>query len=195
VILRQEREWRIVKNEVCFMIRLELAMLLDEILELTDNGLDFKATMLSESDKQKKKKLLIEKLEELKKEVTLNSYTVSLLLKNKGSMDGFIDISKRLSTVELKYSRQLPAEVVFSLLRLQFGVESLEQLRKLYDSIKELNKKEQTPIITEFLPLITEELEKNILGFIKVPIKEMLVNIDRLYSIGFEFSYPIPTEG
>lgn len=203
LILRNEREWRIVKDEVYFMIKNELAILFLGILKILENGIEYGNTLSITTDKEERKKLILQKLQE--KKLKINETYTNLFL-TKPSVESYIEISKKISNIEHKYSKHLPVELTFYLIKLQQDIELLNytiSIQPLMDNIKNqlstlgsanLSSANEMSIeiikeILDKLSNITKDFRFEKTKVLQLPINNLFLHIGELYRLGCDFDY------
>lgn len=189
--LREKAEWNVVRNEVYFNIRLELASLFDEVIEYLKGGFDFKLTLWAEKDKEKNMSLISSGLNNLKNsKIDPESLAVSQFFKHRESLEPFLDVEKHLSDIQTKYSKHLPADITVSLIRIQQGIWGLEMVNTFSTKLQELSSRSPTPL-SLFLPQISKGFESIHLEMLQGPLIALTKELNLLYSnVQLRFSYP-----
>ena len=185
-IVREENEWKTVKDKVYSMVQGELGLLFDEILGYIENGLMLKISLLS-LDKKTRKGASFSELCELKdtKELKLNTEELKLFLEGK-TPETFSDVAQNLSNIELKYSRFLPSQLALSLLRIQDSIRMLETIAELHIKIEGLN-----PTLRAIMLKPLQAMENEIPKIVSASFKILIEEIHKIHGMGIEFSpYP-----
>jgi hypothetical protein len=183
-VVREQKEWKTVKSEVYSMVQGELNILFLEILNYTESGLMFKVS-LSGLDEKIKKEAYFSELCKLKdaKELKLDPAELESLLKG-GPSRVLSDVAQNLSNIELKYSRFLPSNLTFSLIRIQQLMRLLEVQIELHNKLKEIS-----PATRAILPEpMKEEFATAIPKFVSVSFKALIEEIHKMHGMGIELS-------
>jgi hypothetical protein len=172
-IVREEHEWKTVKEKVYRDIQFELDCLFYEILQYIENGSMVQMRLVSENSETKSKTILSE-LERIKdrEELELNAMQLKLLFEDKSSLDAFSTAARNLDSVEIKYWRFLPSELISCLIDFRLAIKSLELLIQSHISL------EKIPILTKTAEF--QEWERNYPKLIKFSFKKM---IEEMYKI------------
>lgn len=191
--VRERAEWRLVRDEVFFNIKLELGTLFDEISEFMQGGLELKYSLLVEKNSEKRKDLISSGLNTLKEsKIDSESLVVRSFFKDQRALESFLDIEDHLGDVQNKYSRHLSADITVSLIRIQRAILALRELSRMYRKFQELSNEPSTPTLKAFLPLISRELDSERLKLLQAPLLSLIKELCLLYDMKqFKFNYPV----
>lgn len=134
--VREEREWRTVKEYVISTIATELSALFGEILRLTESEIDessFKLSLSITKEAKIRKEMIFSKLSELhkKKSLELTPSAISAFKSNKEMLVLFSNIKKNLADIQIRYGRHLNSKITEELIRLQDALELVKVSHKL----------------------------------------------------------------
>lgn len=186
---REKSEWKTVKDYAYSTIQDELGVVFNEILNYIENGLAIKMSLLHLQDKKTRNENGLSELRKLKdaKELKLVTEELVFLLEHKSQLEAFLNVSKNLSEVEIKYSRFLPPQLALSLMKIRDSIRLLETMVQLHTSLKNLS-----PILSISMPKEIQEMKDEIPKIISASFKKLMEEIDNIHKIGIEFSpYPI----
>jgi hypothetical protein len=181
--VRENREWRRVKDEVYFMIGLELSMLFHEVSDLIEGEYDFITSLLS-MEPEKNKQLVFAKLEELsqQKAIKLNPRMLSFFFEEDVAMQSLKEIKGGLRDVQMKYSRFLPSEITLSLISIQREIEAI----RILHTLNALLQKKQIASLLARASICSSDVQTFLQGHLLSIIKEMY----KIWKMGIEFSCP-----
>jgi len=194
---REKSEWKTVKDYVYRTIQGELGIVFNEILNYVENGRAFQMSLLYSQDRKTRNENGLSELQKLKdaKELRLSSVDLAYLLEHKSGLKVFLDVSKNLSEVEIKYSRFLLPQLALSLMKIRDSIRLLETMPQLHTSLKNLSPILNTSMLKEIqemkddIPKITSAA---ISIFISTSFKKILEEIYNIHKMEIEFSpYPI----
>lgn len=182
--LREKNQWKIVENEVYSDIQMEMASLFNVILDYVKGGLMLKATVLAKSDKETRKRsfTVLQGLKDAD-QIAFNDVLLYTLLESKDSVEPFLEIARRLSDIEMKYSKFLSTEITLSLIRLQTNIRSLDAISTLYSTSQLTQKTLPKKVAMEIMKINYRDL-------VGIPFKKLVEEIHKLHVEGIKLLYP-----
>lgn len=195
---REKSEWKTVKNYVYKSIQCELGIVFNAILDYVENGSAISMSLLHLQDGKPRNENGLSELQKLKdaKELKLDSVRLASLLEHKNQLEIFLDVSKNLSEVEIKYSRFLLPQLTLSLMEIRDCLRLLEIMAQL-PTFKNLSLILNTPMPKEIQEMkdniqdLKDGIPKITSAIISVSFKKILEEIYNIHKMGIEFSpYP-----
>lgn len=189
--LRERSQWKTVKNEVYGSIQVNLSAIFDGILDIVEGGLNFKQSILSTEDTETRKKLSFDELCKLKdaKEIRLHPIMLEVFLGDRKPFESFLSIGKRLSDIEIKYSKFFSPQLTVSLISIQRSIDLLYyagQIRTTGLHPVPTALKKQFETTTTVLEQQTETL---ISDLVSISFKRLIDEIYNIHKMGIEISY------
>lgn len=184
--LREKAEWHAVREEVFFLIKLELIGLFTITTDYFKGGVELKNSLMSEKDKERNIQLVGDSLKNLcLSSIRSDNYTVNDFFQQSKEIESFLDAGKKLSEIQVLYSRHLPAEITVSLMKIQQHIGALEYSKKFHTSFNKLSPSD--PLYTSF----SKQYENIRIEMLKPSLVNILCEIKKLHSRKeLEFSYP-----
>lgn len=176
--LRERIQWTTVKDEVYGSIQDELSMIFDGILDVVEEGLRFKRSFLFTEDAETRKKLGFDELCKLKdaKEIRLHPVMLEAVLGDQKLFESFLKVGKRLSDIEIKYSKFLSPQLTVSLIKIQRSI-------RLFDSAVQLR------TIKALMPEAHQQIETLVPDIVSISLERLVREIYNIHEMGIEFSY------
>lgn len=198
--IREEREWRSVKNAVFSMIGMQSSLLFGELLRFTENELDepvFKLSLMYTQDVKIRKEMIFSKLSELRKRepFQLTPSYVSVFRSDKEMLNLFLDIKRELGDVQIKYGRHLTSKLTARLIKIQ---DLLELMNNSYEMDLRLNKLQgQLPLLRDLISKLISNQKQDqklfsidlIQNILPTCTKSLFQEIYELWKLGIEFDY------
>jgi len=197
LIIREEREWKIVKKTVYATIGGQLALLFGELLRFVENEIEeigFKSSLLYTKDAKIRKEMIFSKLSELQKKepLQLTSSSVSMFRSNKELLTLLLDIKKDLGDVQIRYARHLTSKITEGLIKLQDSLELMNMSYKLGMMWNSLQS--QLPLLRELMHKLMPQIhDRNLSSIDLIPnlltacIKSLIQETYELWKMGIEF--------
>jgi len=199
LIIREEREWKIVKKNAYGMIGMELGLLFLELLRFTENEIEefsFESSLLYTKDSKIRKKIIFSKLSELQKEepLQLTPSSVSMFRSDRKLLEFLSDTKRNLGDVQIRYERYLTSKITERLIRVQ-GL--LELMNRTYELDTMWNKlQNQLPLLKELMRKLMPEIHDKNVSFtdliqsvLPTCIKSLIQETYELWKMGIEFDY------
>ena len=190
--LRERIQWTTVKNEVYGSIQDNLSAIFDGILDIVEEGVRFKQSILSTKDTETRKKLSFDELCKLKdaKEIRLHPVMLEAFLGDQKPFESFLSIGKRLSDIEIKYSKFLSPQLTVSLIIIQRSIRLLEYVAQIHASLPTLSgvralDQKIEPLIRE----LDQQSETLIPEMVLISLGRLIREIYNIHEMGIEFSY------
>jgi hypothetical protein len=179
--LREEREWRAVKDNVYRRIETELTLLFSEIMRFTEGELaylSFHNKVISKRDIESEKQLVGSKLSELKnqKNLSLNEEYLKDFFSKPEMVHLLEEVNNNLSNLQITYGKHLNSTITESIMKVQDAIEFIVktfemdlQLKKDTFEMKLLNQL----LLDANTAFTTQFRHGPVLGSVKMIINEM----------------------
>jgi len=190
-IVREESEWKAVKDYVKKSIQEELGALFIAMLDYVEGGFAIKFSLISLEDWKTANKVALSELRRLKeaKELKLLETELAAGLGRESELDTFSEISRNLYEIQIHYPRFFQSNIILSLMRIRDSIRMLKYTAQLQTEIQTMQKDP-----TNFPPLksMKDEVSKATLAVIpmmaSISFKSLMIEIDNIHKMGIEFS-------
>ena len=187
--LREKHEWRAVKDLAYSEIRIEASSLFDNMLTYIEKGHTIKYSMLQAKEERRKEGLTL--LRELRdpEKIKIEESSLHELLADETSIQKFREIARRLSNVQVKYSKFLSSELTVSLMEIQYAIRSLEINSKHYLMVTTMDRGLRQ-ILAEPNGIDFSKSIADICMLVRNSFKALIDEINNVHDMGIELRHP-----
>ena len=185
--LREKAEWKAVREEVYFQIKLELLTLFQMVADYFDEGFKLKNELLLEKDKVKNIGSLSLGLRNLRlTSVRKDNVYITNFFQFSDDIQNFRKVNSKLSEIQSLYSKHLPADITVSLIKIQNSISLIENCKLFNEQITNSSLTSH-----ELLSSLKDSYDKIRVDMLNGSLNSMLEEIHKLHSSKeLEFSFP-----